>query len=587
MILQYSRFLHQEVVRAKKEGGHSSRIFQIWEENIALSRVFFDQTSPESVYGFCPGLCSSTVVHGTEKCISAGYMLNENASTFPLAELEKYSSQLVASNCLIERCSKAAWEEMEKKDCSSVLRRTEKWYGVDYFLADLEKTDVARWNAEKGFEPFLDASHLSLPSPNRFIPRSLELCPDLPEEAKAGPRIHKEIEPPRLLVDSSTFGRLWHRLDDRYALPKANLILALDNAAVENSRVDGVWSHDPKRVALSTLLASMFNQALAQDTYAASLAGLSWNMSIYAGRIALSSSGFSDRLRDLALEVLRAFLNTKFITEAHFSGAKDRLMRSLRTYFESRRADSHATYYRNLILDSTNEDVESSLRAAEGLTLEDVREHHHVLLQNKEVYLDCLVCGNLSEHDARTFFESATKLLLDERSCKTLADANMWIPGSTETRLADLDDLELHFASQNPHEENGALVMTYQAPFPGFRGHKLSSYESLQSSSSLRLLCHIMREPCFDELRTKQALGYIVHSYFDNAVSSRPASLSHLGPLCVPVDFIVVEILSRKVPPPELKRRVDDFLTSFRNVLCTMPESEIESHASALSTKLL
>jgi secreted Zn-dependent insulinase-like peptidase len=55
---------------------------------------------------------------------------------------------------------------------------------------------------------------LQLPRPNRYIPRTLELCPSLPEEARR-PRIDKEIDPPNLLVDEP-IGRFWHRLDDRY-----------------------------------------------------------------------------------------------------------------------------------------------------------------------------------------------------------------------------------------------------------------------------------------------------------------------------------------------------------------------------------
>ncbi|KAL7566713.1 hypothetical protein ACA910_017769 [Epithemia clementina (nom. ined.)] len=587
VILQYGRFLHREAARVRKEGGKTSRLLEIWEENIALSRIFFDQTSPGQVYSLCPSLCSSIVKNGTQKSMSAGYMLDENASTFPIADIESFASSLVASNCLIERCSKEAWEDIAQKDGSSLLKKTEKWYDVEYYLADLDKTDVSKWSADDKSKRFLDARHLALPSPNRFIPRSLELCSDLPEEARAGPRIDKEMEPPRILVNDSCLGRLWHRLDDRYALPTANLTLFLANAAVENTKLNGVWCHDPKQYVRSTLLANMFNQALAQETYAATLAGLSWNLSLSAGGINLNCSGFSDRLSELGLEVLDAFLKPSFITESHFSGAKDRLTRSLRTFFESRRADSHASYYRNLILDSSSEDIEVTLHAAEDVSLEDLRKQHDTLLQNSEVFLDCLLCGNVSERDARTFFQSATSKLMEIRSGKALAEGSMWIPGPTETRLAEFEDIELHFSSKNPHEENGALVMTFQSSYPGFRGAKLSSTESLKSSSSIRLLCQILREPFFDELRTKQATGYIVHSYYDNAVSLRPADLSHLGPLCVPVDFITMEILSGKVSPPELKSRVDDFLVRFRDILSKMPDSEIQSHASALSTKML
>jgi len=491
------------------------------------------------------------------------------------------------SNCIIERCSEAAWAELEESSDEVKQRQTEQWYGIDYFVSPIEPTDVASWGGTAGTKPFLDASSLRLPEPNCYIPRSLELCPDLPEEARKGPRIDKEIDPPNLLLNDSLRGRLWHRLDDRYTLPKSDYTIFIANAKAEHTLVEGTWQYDAKKTAASAILASMFNQALAQATYDAHLAGLSWSLSLSTSGISLHCSGFSDRLGDLALNVLKEFLETSWITEAYYSAAKDRALRSLRTFFVSRRSDSHAVYYRDLLLDSSSEGVEASLDATESLSLQDIVEHHAAVLQNEEVFLDCLMCGNVSEKSARDFFQQSTQLLLDAREGKSVAHPSMWRPGPTENRLAPLDEVNLNFQSQNPHEENGALIMTYQSPIPSFRGKGLSSEESLENTASVRLLSHMLREPLFNELRTKQALGYIVSSYYDLALSLRPANLKDLGPQCVTIDLITVAILSRKMEPAQLKVRTDEFLTKFRDILLQMPESEIESHATALSTKLL
>ena len=114
----------------------------------------------------------------------------------------------------------------------------------------------------------------------------------------------------------------------------------------------------------------------------------------------------------------------------------------------------------------------------------------------------------------------------------------------------------------------------------------MSNPLSLDSTSAISLLGHMLREPLFDELRTKQQLGYIVHAYHEVGLSSRQSD-SALGPLTVPVDFITISVLSRKVSPPEVASRIDEFLSNFRDSLEKMPESEIRDHANALSTKLL
>lgn len=140
-------------------------------------------------------------------------------------------------------------------------------------------------------------------------------------------------------------------------------------------------------------------------------------------------------------------------------------------------------------------------------------------------------------------------------------------------------------------------MVTYQSSLPGYRGDALSSADSLKQSASIRLLCHMLREPLFDELRTKQQLGYVVSSYYDMGFSSRPHDNSTAGrnghdaegtgPWTVPVDFIVVNVLSKAQAPTAVTLRIDEFMESFRERLIDMPESEILDHADALSQKLL
>ena len=57
--------------------------------------------------------------------------------------------------------------------------------------------------------------------------------------------------------------------------------------------------------------------------------------------------------------------------------------------------------------------------------------------------------------------------------------------------------------------ENGAVIVTFQSQEPGFKGNSLSSKENLQQSAAIRLLSRMIKEPVFNELRTKQQLGYV------------------------------------------------------------------------------
>jgi hypothetical protein len=117
--------------------------------------------------------------------------------------------------------------------------------------------------------------------------------------------------------------------------------------------------------------------------------------------------------------------------------------------------------------------------------------------------------------------------------------------------------------------------MTFQSQTPGYKGLDVASTstnDSLVQTAALRTICHMLREPLFDQLRTKQQLGYIVNSYYDIDFSSQSWTSDQtlddetiFG--TVPINSIIVNVLSRKVPPPVITQRIDEFLDSFRDKL--------------------
>lgn len=117
----------------------------------------------------------------------------------------------------------------------------------------------------------------------------------------------------------------------------------------------------------------------------------------------------------------------------------------------------------------------------------------------------------------------------------------------------------------------------------------------MQRSAAIRLLCSIIKEPFFNELRTKQQLGYIVSSYYDINFTSRQPDLiealsnsSAHSPLLstTSVDSIVLYVLSRKEEPKEVTNRIEDFLLNFRSRLEDMDQLEIDGYADSLANSL-
>ncbi|KAL3795275.1 hypothetical protein HJC23_008360 [Cyclotella cryptica] len=622
VIFAYAKMLADavELSLTSKEGNKDTNdtclahdtLTRIWDEVGQIDRMHFHQTSPGAVYSFASSVAQSISKYGTLKCLSAGSMLNETPDTVPAEQLARYCQRITPENCFIERCSEKAWEEMESsytngennqaRESGSFVfgKQTEKWYGIDYYISPVLEEDIQSWKNTND-------NSLHLPNPNLFIPRSLDLCPDLPPEAHTQ-RIDKAIDPPKLVANDSNIGRLWWRLDDRYALPKSSLTLLIRTPTSEHklrkpedcADSSMYWEYDSETAMKSNFLTGIFSDAMAQDTYDAHLAGLDWSLSKSSSGYTLSCYGYSDRLSDLGLKLLTEF-SGNFVKESYFQTNKDKVIRGLKSYFQSKRADSIALYYRNLLMNWRGDGMEKSLEVAESITMDDVIAQHQSIWKDADLVLECLYTGNVSEKDAKQFFDKASGIIKSRSNTLENSDAlrrscSAWIPGPFERRLPNNEDIELHFQSKNEKEENGAVIVTYQSQIPGFKCKTLSPKESMEQSAAIRLLCAIIKEPFFDQLRTQQQLGYIVSSYFDvNFTSRQPSyfmdnhsasSTVSLPLLTSAVDSIVFYVLSRKEEPQEVTNRIDDFLLNFRSRLEAMDSSEIQGYADSLASSL-
>ena len=283
-----------------------------------------------------------------------------------------------------------------------------------------------------------------------------------------------------------------------------------------------------------------------------------------------------------------------FLKESHFITSKDKTVRGLKSYLQSSRADSVALYYRNLMLSSQGKGVEANLEVAESMKFEDVVNQHREIWADSGMVLEVFYTGNVSKKEAEAFFSKATDVIektqakIQQQRTKdsSPSSASALVPGPFERRLKAGEDLELHFASKNPQDENGAVVLTYQSQHTGFKGKSLSTEECLQQSAAIRLLCKMIREPAFNELRTKQQLGYIVGSYYDMNYSSRQPDFSQSTPLTTSVDSLVIYVVSRKENPIEVANRIDDFVLNFRTRLEDMSPSEIVEYSDSLAKAL-
>ena len=210
IVFEYCRLLQRTIRSAKGVSDGSQEALQkletIWSDKCALASLRFHQTSPGQAYAFAPALAASVMKFGSEKCISSGSLLEDPGESLDLNLISDFVELLTPDNCIIERSSQAAWNDIEKQSNNDegifefnpmYGRKTEPWYGIQYHLSRIEPSTVSKWTSSSEY-----ADRIYFPEQNSYIPRNLELCDDLPPEAKLGPRIGKELEPPALTVNN-------------------------------------------------------------------------------------------------------------------------------------------------------------------------------------------------------------------------------------------------------------------------------------------------------------------------------------------------------------------------------------------------
>lgn len=223
LIFDYCYLIHKTFKKATKsdvEVGSNSEsstaqneITRIWDEIQRIKSLRFHSTSPGDTLTLAPYLASSVRQNGTKRSMSIGSMIYENRGTLPMENVLDFLERMVPQNCFIERCSQSAWQEQKENNEKIVSNgenqslfglKKERWYGVDYYLTDICRESVDSWNWK--LRKNQNAS-LFLPSKNFYLPTDLSLCADLPDDATKKPRIEKEIEPPKMVIDDKQFGK--------------------------------------------------------------------------------------------------------------------------------------------------------------------------------------------------------------------------------------------------------------------------------------------------------------------------------------------------------------------------------------------
>ncbi|GAA6006563.1 hypothetical protein JCM11491_005007 [Sporobolomyces phaffii] len=487
-----------------------------WEESSQLGRIAwrFKEKGPPQSTARTLASSLSTSRYPLDKTLVAPYF----ASSWSADEIHE-----VLECCKPEK-GRVFIGSKEPLDGNVFWQQKEKWYGTEYDISPLDTAQLSK--------PIEPAPTLALPDTNVFVPSELELLTPEP--------VSDPSKQPFLTYKSPT-SRLFFKQDDTWCIPRASVYLSFKSSEADLS---------PRNAILTQLFTTLVEESLAKQTYDASLAGLSFAVGAEPTGLTLIVSGYTEKLPLLLQVVLDRMLDFRVDVKL-FDLVHDRLSRAYRNVKmnnPSSTADSHLRQ----ITRQTWWSYDERLEALTGLEIEDVKRHRLVLL--KQLELDALVHGNFARTDAIELVKLAeTKL-------------SMTVPSSNEKdyhrSLVLPAGSNLVYRPQVPSEENVNSAASVYYQVGPTTDHELMA--------RLSLFAQIAKVPVFSTLRTKEQLGYIVHSAI--------WSLNALSGFRL--------IVQSERPAEYLEERIEALWKTFGPTLDEMKEDEFEKEKDSLASKL-
>lgn len=452
-----------------------------------------------------------------EKLFSAGSLITK----FDPENIKRGLDCLRADNFRLQLVSQEHPGDWDQK---------EKWYGTEYkyepipshFLAELEKASKAPASERP--------TELHMPHKNEFVPTRLDVE-------------KKEVDSPLInpkLIRNDENVRTWWKKDDQFWAPKANVKVCFRSALVNASALTAV---------LAQIFRELVEDSLTEYSYDAELAGVNYDISNHGQGFDVSVSGYNDKMAVLLEKVLLAMRDLE-VKDDRFNIIKDRLLRGWRNFEYNQPFQQIGTYSRWL-LSEKGYVVQQLLDELPSVTANDVRLFIPQVL--RQMHIEVLAHGNMYREDAL----KTTDLVESIMSPKRLPPSQ-W-PIRRSLVLPQGSNYVYKRTLVDPQNVNHCI--DYQL-------HTGLSSDRVQRAKLL-VFTHIVDEPCFDTLRSKEQLGYVVQSG---------------ATMLATVSGFKIIIQSER-NPEFLEKRIEVFLNKFGKQLEEMSEDEFAKNKNAVIGK--
>lgn len=408
----------------------------------------------------------------------------------------------------------------------------EKWYGTEYSVSKIPSELMEEIKKAATISDQERIPELHLPHKNQFIPTKLEVERKEVKEPALAPRI----------VRSDDLVRTWYKKDDTFWVPKANLIVSMKSPLIHASA---------ESVVKARLFTDHVKDALEEFSYDADLAGLSYLVSLDSRGLFVEVSGYNDKL-PLLLERVLITMRDLEVRDDRFDIIKERLTRAYRNW-ELQVPWYQVGGFTEWLTAEHDHTIEELAAELPHITSDHVRQFRKALLA--QLHMEVYIHGNLYKEDAlklTDMVESTLKPRVLPRSQWPILRSLVLPPGSNYVWKKTLKD---------PANVNNCIEYLL---YVGDKNDSLIRAKTL-------LLAQILQEPCFDQLRTKEQLGYVVFS----------------GVRATSTSYGFRFLIQSEKTAPYLENRIELFLERMAKWIEEMDPRQFEAHKRSLIVKRL
>ncbi|XP_032582063.1 nardilysin [Drosophila sechellia] len=414
----------------------------------------------------------------------------------------------------------------KKYEGVSAFDKTEEWFGTEYATIPMPEKWRKLWEDSKPLP------ELFLPEPNKFVTEDFTLHwhsmgkPEVPES-------------PKLLIKTDTC-ELWFRQDDKFDLPEAHMAFYF---------ISPLQRQSAKNDAMCSLYEEMVRFHVCEELYPAISAGLSYTISTIEKGLLLKVCGYNEKLHLIVEAIAEGMLHVAETLDENMLSAFVKNQR--KTFFNTLiKPKALNRDVRLCVLERVRWLMIDKFKCLNGITLEEMREFAQEF--PKQLYIQSLIQGNYTEESAHNVMNS----LLSRLDCKQIRDRGHYLDDVTVKLPVGTSIIRCH--ALNEQDTNTVITNFYQI-----------GPNTVRVESILDLLMMFVDEPLFDQLRTKEQLGYHVGATV--RVNYGIAGYS-----------IMVNSQETKTTSSHVEGRIEVFRAKMLQILRHLPEDEYEHTRDSL-----